>query len=304
MFKLDIANKCSVEPIFSQGFNLLPQDITRMITDYLIIDSKDAYDVIQYLDYSNKSLIIGLRKERLQKGPDIKEIYQALSLPENNDREISVKIKDLINLNMYSSVYKLFKSIISKEDVALDINANDVSNLFDMAIERHKFGNARKIYDWYYDVICKGDDEDCRIYGKGLLWWLKNGDDKQVEFISDYFDEYNPEAEEADEIIPLAYNKGLFKLSAEALQSIFDNNDIEDYTVNTYLYEALLSGYEESFVSTFRDQTSYAVDEPNENWLEAMDELATNTQWSKQARSILQGKVLQNAIDQYLPNTF
>ena len=64
MFGLMIDNKCRLN---DQDFQLLPLDLIQMASDYLIIDSKESYDAIHYLDPSDKVLTNLLRKETLTK---------------------------------------------------------------------------------------------------------------------------------------------------------------------------------------------------------------------------------------------
>lgn len=191
-------------------FKSFPIDIAGLIGQYQEpIGSGDDLRHLLQLDPTGRSARQALKD---QTGLDLKvdnvlnildAKYYKRIVPVLEQRDSQYQhYKDLIDLNLYYAALQMFRDNnygLPEPDEVGNMSPAQLEalmesrfvltdKLLDMAIEHKDFKDAKNMIDVlsidheeYPDIY----DDGRRINGKGLLWWLNNGDKEQVEFVID-----------------------------------------------------------------------------------------------------------------------
>lgn len=276
----------------------LPRDLTNIIGEYYpqIKSDKDIKDLYA-LDQSGNALLRTIRTDvghdvKLQ---DINQYIDVIQLPETIADFIVFKFISAVKIGLYNTAISLFLNYIIGDKQNQDVNkiiAETPSyekllwQLFDLAVTKEDFGNAELVMteiQKYFPYDERDDDDNLivRENGRGLLWWLNNGNNKQLQFLSKYIKYYLTKYNKIfDEqfVIPGAITKELDVIFRSALVKDVDNkmiselyNYFRDHFFMAYIPTIIAYGiYNNAYDNDEQDihfafQYQHAIDTKNEN---------------------------------------
>lgn len=185
----------------------LPKDLTNIIGEYYpqVKSDKDVKD-LYLLDQSGNALLRAIRRDvghdiKLQ---DINQYIDVIQLPETIANFIIFKFISAVKIGLYNTAISLFLNYIISDKRDQDINKIITETpsyekllwqLFDLAVTKEDFANAELVMtdiQKYFPYDQKDDDDNLivRENGRGLLWWLNNKNNKQLQFLSKYIKYY------------------------------------------------------------------------------------------------------------------
>lgn len=298
----DATNPSSLSSITdSELTTKLPPDVAGLVGSYTtVIESPADLRRLLLLDPSGRSAKQVL-KDQTGKDLKVEAVLQILDAKYDTREEQYERYRDLVDLGLYYPAVKMFAE--NKYGFPASKEASEwksdylqkvmeqvlvvTDNLFDMAVDHEDLKLARSIAkmvsiesEQYPDVYHQGRS----IGGRGILWWLTNGNEKQLTIIRS-LNHYYFRSEPKDLILlEAAFNKAeemeRKDIASDLLGDLVDTEiSSKSIIIGTVKYD-----FTDSFVFDF---TNAINNGPSLEFTEAMAYIKSDNTLRKKAREML-----------------
>lgn len=312
-----------------EGFNYFPLEIAGLIGQYKdpITTGNDLRYLVK-LDPTGRSARQAL-KDLTGLELKIEPVLAILDSKYDTLKRQRARYKDLIDLGLYHAALQMFKDdqygrIAAKDYDKLDeddrAGVDDkalvlTDKLFDLALLREDYKSLNDIVNIVsrglkgHELRRKYDEmypHGRNIGGKGLLWWLNNGNKKQIEYVVEHIPQYlyadqNKTDEpnepsiikEYDDIARKLYELKFDKQASKLVTFMHDKQMDTPFVLDKWFFS------DEDGIDDFLEVFRKAVDEEDHH--EFFGIIASDPQVKAKVTNILlENGIEQNIIDQYI----